>query len=519
MRACDRVIELGPGAGPHGGRIVFDGTPARAREAHRPADRARVERRAERPPTRRDGRAARGSRCAARARTTSTASTCASRSASSARSPARAARASRRSRRDPLPRASRARSATARSTGRDRTTGSTGIGRAHARRRSSTSRRSAAPRAATRRRTRRRGTASARASPPSPTAMRRGPHAGALLVQRRRPGCGRCEDVLGRRVRDGRDAVPRRRRAPLPGLPGQALQARGARGHAPRADRRRRARDDASTRRSRSSIPPDDARLRRSAARSSPSLRVGLGYLPLGQPLSTLSGGEAQRLKLARALSEPTRRGRSSSSTSRARGSTPRTPRTSSSALHALVDEGASVVVVEHDLDVIRACDWVIDLGPGRRAARRARRRRGDAGAGREERHADRRRAARDSQDARRARRRAAGARECATPRALDAIAVVARARAQPEGRLVRDPARAALRRHRAERLGQVVARVRRRLRRGAAALHGDAHAVRAAVPPDAAAARRRRRHRRAAVDRARAADVARRRELARSPR
>ena len=79
-------------------------------------------------------------------------------------------------------------------------------------------------------------------------------------------------------------------------------------------------------------------------------------------------------------------------------------------------------------------------------------------------------------------------------------------------------PARQARRRHRAERLGQEHARVRRRLRRRAAPLPGDADAVRAAVPPDAAAARRRPRHRRAAVDRARAAHHARRRRTRRSP-
>ena len=177
-----------------------------------------------------------------------------------------------------------------------------------------------------------------------------------LLVQRQ----GRAlRGVLRRRHAEDRDELPARR------LRARARSARapGSTGRPSRCTTRARRSPRSSTCRSRRAADffaaiPAIARYLRTLT------EVGLGYVRLGQPATTLSGGEAQRVKLASELQK------------RSNGRSIYVLDEPTTGLHfedirklllvlqGLVDKGNSVIVIEHNLDVIKSADWLIDMGP-----------------------------------------------------------------------------------------------------------------------------------------------------------
>ena len=357
IRQADHVVDLGPGAGVHGGRVVAQGTPAQI-EASPPRSRASTSRAAS----------------ASRSRT--------KRAATRAEAAAAAAAGERQQ-----PEADRRVIPRRPADLRDRRVG---LGQVHARQRHALSRgrapldlvadaagalrgrrgprapstasststraRSAARRARTRRPTRASSRRSASCSPARPEARSRGYQPGRFSFNVKG---GRCEACQG-------DGVIKVEMHFLPDVYVACDVCKGRRYNRETLEVHYKGKNIHEV----LDMTVEDAAavLRRPcpsvASKLQTLLDVGLSYVKLGQNATTLSGGEAQRVKLAKELSK------------RATGRTlyildePTTGlhfedvKHLLAVLHRLRDEGNTVIVIEHNLDVIKTADWVIDLGP-----------------------------------------------------------------------------------------------------------------------------------------------------------
>ena len=93
--------------------------------------------------------------------------------------------------------------------------------------------------------------------------------------------------------------------------------------------------------------------------------KIGMDYMKLGQPTSTLSGGEAQRIKLAKEIGKAKKNNTLYVLDEPSTGLSQYDISKLVYLLNELVASGNSVVVIEHDIDILKACDWLIELGEG----------------------------------------------------------------------------------------------------------------------------------------------------------